>query len=77
MNFLKDLYDDDTLVAFSLKKVIARQVGKARKLKDYIPTEDSDTVLSTIESVLGSLTELSCGICGLAGHSPSYCWLNG
>ena len=60
-----------------MKRVVERQASKAQKLKEYLPVENADDVLATIESVLKSLMDLSCGICGLAGHSPSYCWLNG
>ena len=77
VQYLEDLCQDPTLHAFSLKKVIDRQSKKAAKIKEYIPVDESDGVLNTIGSVLQEMVHLQCGICGLPGHSPSYCWLNG
>ena len=33
--------------------------------------------MATVDEVLNSLKEISCGICQLPGHASSYCWLNG
>ena len=74
---MSELVQDDTLVFFSIKRVIARQVYKTNKAKDYILDFDQDKVIRVINQALNKLPELKCDICGLNGHSNSSCWLNG
>ena len=74
---LEELVDDENLVFFSIKRVIARQVYKTNKAKPYILDFDQDKVIKVIDETLLKLPALKCDICGLNGHTNSSCWLNG
>ena len=77
LTVVQELVDDETLVFFSVKRVIARQVYKTEKAKKYIPDENQQKVFNCIGDALNKLPSLKCDICGLNGHTNSSCWLNG
>ena len=76
-NTMQQLLADESLVFFSINRVIARQVYKTQKAKEYILDFEQEKVISVIDTALNKLATLKCDICGLNGHTNSSCWLNG
>ena len=77
LKVMQDLLEDESIVFFSIKRVIARQVYKTKKAQKFIPDENQTQVLEAINAALLKLPTLKCDICGLNGHTNSSCWLNG
>ena len=74
---LHKLAEDDSIVIFSIAKVVARQRRKTIKAKEWLDPDTAAATVKLIDELLGTLPGRTCSVCGLNGHEPAYCWLNG
>lgn len=74
---LNSLVSEKTIALFSIESVVQRQIKKTKNAQLYIPDGQAGQVLDTIHGVFKKLRDMSCGICGLTGHTNSSCWVNG
>lgn len=76
---LKAFSEDRNSRMFSLTQVIGRQERKLGKVAAYLEAggQTGDEITVKIKECLARLPFHRCGICGITGHSNSYCWING